>query len=247
MRMPGLSEPRDRLIVALDVPTRAEAENLIASLEGIVSFYKIGLQLFLAEGMSFVRSVTESGKRVFLDLKMDDVEETITQAVREIAKSNIHFLTIHGSGATARAAIAGRSGAEMPKVLSVTLLSSLDQRDLIDLQILGDKGKFKTLDEYVLWRAEQAVKSGCDGVIASGTTIAQVRDRLGDKPIIVAPGIRPSGTTTDDHKRSATPMQAIQQGADYLVVGRPIRNAAQPARMAQSIIDEIEQGAAAGV
>ena len=230
LRVPSMliradDDPRDRLIVALDVPTKAEAMAIVSELSGLVSFYKIGYQLFLAEGMAFVRELIAAGNRVFLDLKLDDVEETIASAVREITKNDVHLLTLHGNGATARAAIVGRGDSLIPKVLSVTLLSSLDERDLRDLGVLGKHGRFKTLLEHVLWRAKEAIAAGCDGLIASGETIGRIRSELGEQPIIVSPGIRPSGVASDDHKRAATPRDAIAAGADYLVVGRPIRNA----------------------
>ena len=234
-------EPRDRLIVALDVATKAEALEIVQDLSGLISFYKIGYQLFLAEGMGFVRELIQRKIRIFLDFKMDDVEETITNAVREITKNDVQLLTLHGNGATARAAVVGRGDSTIPKLLSVTLLSSLDTQDLIDLGILGTRGKFKSLMEYVLWRAKAAVESGCDGLIASGETIARIRTHVGERPIIVSPGIRPVGTSGDDHKRSTTPREAIAAGADYLVVGRPIRNAPNRRRMAEQIIDEIEK------
>ena len=242
MLLAGHTEPRDRLIVALDVPTRDEALGLIDQLDGTVSFFKVGFQLLLAEGMGFVRELVDRDKRVFLDLKMDDVDETIVQGVREISRVQVHFLTIHGNGATARAASTGRGDADFPKILSLTLLSSLDQEDLVDLQLVGREGKSTNLRDYVLWRGEQAIEAGCDGLIASGDSIAHLRRKLGDQPIIVSPGIRPEGTPTDDHKRSITPRNAIRDGADYLVVGRPIRNAANPGDMARAIVDEIEQG-----
>src|SRR5919106_5553026 len=135
MVLAGCGEPRDRLIVALDVDAGADALRLVDLLDGVASFYKVGYQLFLAEGMTIVRDLVARGKRVFLDLKMHDVDETITQAVREIHRHGTHFLTIHGNEATARAAIAGRSGADLPKILSLTLLSSLDEKDLRDLHI----------------------------------------------------------------------------------------------------------------
>jgi orotidine-5'-phosphate decarboxylase len=248
MSVPKNLEPRERLIVALDVDTRSQALGLIDQLAGIVSFYKVGFQLFLsADGMKFVDELAERQLRVFLDLKMEDVEETISRAVEQIAKRHVHFLTIHGNGATARAAIAGRGSSEFPKILSVTLLSSLDRQDLIDLQILGKKGKHDGLDQYVLWRAQAAVEAGCDGLIASGTTIGMLRENLGGDPIIVSPGIRPTDTSPDDHKRTTTPREAIRTGADYLVVGRPIRNARNPRGVASSIVGEIEQGLSIGV
>ena len=245
MVLAGCGEPRDRLIVALDVDAGADALRLVDLLDGVASFYKVGYQLFLAEGMKIVRDLVARGKRVFLDLKMHDVDETITQAVREIRRHGTHFLTIYGNGATARAAIAGRSGADLPKILSLTLLSSLDEKDLRDLHILGKGKQFRSLDDYVMWRAKQAIEAGCDGLIASGSVVSKLRAELGEAPIIVTPGIRPTGISSDDHKRFTTPRQAIEAGADYLVVGRPIRNASAPDEMARAIVREIEQGLAA--
>jgi orotidine-5'-phosphate decarboxylase len=227
------------------VATKAEALEIVNELGDRVSFYKVGLQLFVAEGMPFVRELIQSGKRVFLDLKMDDVEETITLAVREIAKNNVDLITLHGNAATTRAALSGRGDARIPKVLSVTLLSSLDGQDLKDVGMLGANTKSKTLIEHVLHRAEQAVAAGADGLIASGESIAQVRAKVGARPLIVSPGIRPPGSPTDEHKRSTTPSEAILAGADFLVVGRPIRNASDRRAMAERIIDDIEQAASA--
>jgi orotidine-5'-phosphate decarboxylase len=234
-------EPRERLIVALDVPTRAGALALVGELDGLASFYKVGYQLFVAEGMSFVRELLDRGLRVFLDLKMDDVDETITSAVREVARNHVHLLTLHGGAATVRAAVAGRGDGPLPKLLSVTLLSSLGEQDLVDFQIVGPNARFKSLLEYVLWRAEQAVAAGCDGLIASGQTIGAVRQHVGSGQVIISPGIRPSGTSTNERKRSATPGDAITAGADYLVVGRPVRNAPDPRSVVCSIIEEIER------
>jgi orotidine-5'-phosphate decarboxylase len=236
-------EAKDRLIVALDVATREEAEELIAELGDTVSFYKVGLQLFVAEGMAFARDLVGQGKQVFMDLKMDDVEETIALAVCEITKSNVSFLTIHGNGATARAANRGRKDSQLPKILSVTLLTSLDGQDLMDLGILGARGKFSNLDQYVDWRAEKAIEAGCDGVIAAGPSVTKLRANHPDA-LIVTPGVRLAGTNMDDHKRATTPREAIAAGSDYLVVGRPIRDAENRRDMAGQIIQEIEQGLA---
>jgi orotidine-5'-phosphate decarboxylase len=240
MLIDGHDDAGSRLIVALDVHSRDEALRLVDELEGLVSFYKIGLQLFVAEGMQFARElIQERKKRVFLDLKIDDVEETISRTVREITKYDVRLLTLHGTGATARAAVEGRGGFSYPKLLQVTLLSSLDEGDLRDLGILGENKKFTTLLQYVLWRADQSIEAGCDGFIASGDTISAVRERVGDSRIIVSPGIRSSGALTDDHKRPATPAAAVRAGADYLVVGRPIRNASDRRGATEGIIEEI--------
>lgn len=234
---------KDRLIVALDVATRDEAQNLVSQIGTEVSFFKVGYQLFVAEGMALVRDLMDAGHRVFLDLKMDDVEATVTLAVREIAQQGATFLTIHGNGATARAARAGIGDKDYPKILSVTLLSSLDAADLRDLGILGPGKRFGTLDDYVDWRAEQAVASQCDGLIVSGPSIARIRGTYPNIPII-SPGIRLLHTNTDDHKRSTTPYDAIRHGATYLVVGRPIRDAANPAAVTRQIIADIDRGLA---
>ena len=247
MLIPGCVEPRDRLIVALDLPTLGQARQLMDELEGIVSFFKVNYQLVLGEGFAFVHHLSEEGKRIFLDLKIDDIDETVIQGVRQTQRAQVKFYTIHGNGATAHAAIEGRGNEDFPKILSLTLLSSLDQQDLYDLHIIGQRARFDSLDEYVLWRAEQAIEAGCDGLIASGSSIAQIRQRFGDEPIIVSPAIRPDGTPRDDHKRLMTPRDAIIAGADYLVIGRPIRNAASPSQMARSIVGEIEQGLTAQV
>jgi orotidine-5'-phosphate decarboxylase len=234
----------ERLIVALDVSTSDEARRIVASLRGVTSFYKVGYQLFVTEGMAYVRELLDSGYRVFLDLKMDDIGETITSAVREIARNEVHLLTLQGIGAAARAAVAGRGGASFPKILSVTLLSSMSERDLADLHLVGPDKRFPGLLDFVLWRAEEAIGAGCDGVIASGESIGEVRKRLGPDPLIVSPGIRPSAHDTNDHKRPTTPGAAILAGADYLVVGRPIRQAADPRAVALAVIAEIDRAAA---
>lgn len=238
------TDPRDRLIVALDVSTRDEALRLVNQLGSTASFYKVGLQLFVAEGMPFVRELMDRGLRVFLDLKMDDVDETIANAVREIAKTGPHLLTLLGGRATVRAAVRGRGESRRPQILSVTLLSSLDSSDLADLKLVGPGGRFATLEDYVVYRATQAVEAGADGVIASGETMQAIRTTLGARPLIVTPGIRPAGSGTDEHKRPTTPAAAIAAGADYLVVGRPIRQAADPPHMASAIVADIDRALA---
>jgi len=237
------AEAKDRIIMALDVPTKEKALELVDELEGNVSFFKVGYQLFVAEGMSFVRELIKREKRVFLDLKMDDVGETITLAVEQIAKHNVSLLTVHGNGATARAALRGRGLSSQPKILSLTLLTSLDTTDLRDLGLLGEHAKCKTLGEYVDWRAEQAIAAECDGLIAAGENVARLRSKHSDT-LIVTPGVRLQGSTTDDHKRPTTPYRAIAAGSDYLVVGRPIRDAGpgNRAEAARRIAEEIQHG-----
>jgi orotidine-5'-phosphate decarboxylase len=234
-------QPRDRLIVALDVATRDEARAVVESLEGSVSFFKVGYQLFVAEGMDIVRALVNAGKRVFLDLKMDDIEETITLAVREIAKNTVSFLTVFGNGATVRAAKTGRGTAAHPKILQITALTSVSEQDLIELGFIGPDKPLKTIDEYVHWRAQKSMDAECDGLIAAGSSVAALHAKY-PQAIIVTPGVRPAGAGTDDHKRPTTPRAAIAAGSTYLVVGRPIRDAANPRQMADQIIDDIRQG-----
>ena len=236
---------KDRIIMALDVGDRDTALPLVDELEGHISFFKIGYQLFVAEGMSFVDELVERKKRIFLDLKMDDVGATITLAVEAIAKHDVYFLTIHGNSATARAALKGRSRSnrEFPNILSLTLLTSLDSTDLRDLGVIGEHAKCKSLDEYVDWRAQQAIDARCDGLIAAGENVGRLRAKYPDT-LIVTPGIRLRSDGSDDHKRPATPRQAIAHGADYLVIGRPIRDVESGKRLdvVERVAKEIDLG-----
>ncbi len=229
---------RDRIIMALDVGDRDTALRLVDELDDHISFFKIGYQLFVAEGMAFVDELVERNKRIFLDLKMDDVGATITLAVEAIAKHNVHLLTVHGSGATAKAALKGRSQSNrtLPQILSLTLLTSLDSTDLRDLGVIGEHAKCKSLDEYVDWRAQQAIDAQCDGLIAAGENVERLRSKYPDA-LIVTPGIRLQNDEPDDHKRPATPRQAIAHGADYLVIGRPIRDVESGKR--QDVVERV--------
>lgn len=228
---------QDRLIVALDVDSKEKAFQLIQELEGSVSFYKVGYQLFIKEGLPFVSELIQQGKKVFLDLKMNDIGETIRLAVQTIAESQIHFLTLFGDSATAQAAVQGKGEYPFPKLLNVILLSSTDQEEL-NRQLQTTEIK---LEDYILNRARIALDSGCDGLIASGESVAYLRKAFPKgEAIIVTPGIRPGGSSIDDHKRSLTPAKAIEAGSDYLVVGRPIRDSKNPKETADQIIQEIE-------
>ena len=213
-------------------------------LEGVVSFYKIGLELFLASTGDFLNELRQRHCRIFLDLKMHDVDETIRRAVANASKLGAEFLTIHGNSATLKAACSGKGNQEL-KILAVPLLSSWNEQDLQELLLLGPipnfTPRFNSLDDYVFWRADQAMSQGCDGLIASGEYVRKLRDRFHDRAVIVSPAIRPSGSSTDEHKRSLTPAEAIQNGADYLVVGRPIRDAENRRTAAQHIISEMEK------
>jgi len=231
-----------RLIVALDVPSLNEARIYLDDLDGVVWFYKIGLELFLAVNREFLEEILARQCRIFLDLKMNDIDETVRRAVNLAADLGVDFLTILGNHATANAAVGGR-GDRTLKILTVPLLSSWGEKDLQELGLLssakGDGARFHTLDDYVLWRAEMAMAQGCDGLIASGKYVKIFRDRFGENAIIVSPGVRPPGHDTHEHQRSLTPFEAIQAGADYLVVGRPIRDAVNRREAAQRIQDDI--------
>lgn len=220
---------RERLIAALDVPSADEARALVQRLGESVSFYKIGLELFLASGFSLVDWLRERGKRVFVDLKFYDVPETVARAVRQLRGRGITFATVHGNEAIMRAAADHKGDIG---ILAVTVLTSLDRSDLADLGFACD------VESLVLARARRAVACGCDGVIASGWEARRLRAELGCGFFVVTPGIRPA-VTGDDQKRVATPSQAFADGADYIVVGRPIRDAADPRQAAEAIQAEV--------
>ena len=238
--MDAPEDPGGRLIVALDVDGRGPALRLVDRLGDAVSFYKVGWQLFIGAGFPLVRELKDRGKRIFLDLKMDDIEATVRAAVANM-KEDADFLTIHGTAATVRAARAGRAERTRPRFLMVTALSSIDSRDL--------RSSFANpaldVDDYATARAADALDAGCDGLIASGTSIRRLRAAFPDRGfVVVAPGIRPDGEGADDHKRSLTPTEAVRDGADYLVVGRPVRNAPDPAASAARIAEGIARGLA---
>jgi orotidine-5'-phosphate decarboxylase len=223
----------ERLIVALDSSSLDEARQLIGQLDGVVSFFKIGLVMQLSVGLAFVQELIKNGKKVFLDYKHLAIEETIERAVPEVSASGVKFLTVHGNGPTIKAAVEGRGKNDL-KILSVTVLTSLDDHDLKDL------GYPCTVSQLVLKRAQKALEAGADGVIASGLEAPSIREIAGDRLIIVTPGIRPEGSARDDQKRKVTPDQAIKAGADYLVVGRPITQAPNPRDAAMKILDEMQ-------
>ncbi len=224
-----------RLIVALDVPDNDQARALVRGLDGVVTFYKLGLELTLAGGLRELLSEMIPRHRVFLDVKLPgDIPETIRRAVAVAAASGVEMLTLSASAdePTVRAALEGRGSSPTPKLLFVTWLSSMDASDL------ARAGSTAAFDDYILDRCRRMEAAGCDGAIVSGRTIALVR-QAHPKLLIVSPGIRPSGSAADDHKRSATPAEAIAMGADHLVVGRPITRAADPRAAALAILEEI--------
>jgi orotidine-5'-phosphate decarboxylase len=224
-------EPRERLIVALDVSSVDEAQAMVARLGDAASFYKIGYQLAYAGGLGLVAGLVGAGKRVFLDLKLHDIGHTVGQGVRSIAKSGANFLTVHAYPQTMKAAVEAREGGL--HILAVTVLTSYDDADL------AAAGYDFTVPELVAERAAQARDIGVDGIVSSAEEAARLRGIVGAKLKLVTPGIRPAGADAGDQKRIMTPAAAIAAGADYLVVGRPIIAAADPKAAARAIIDEI--------
>ena len=227
----------DRLIVALDVDTRAEAMAFVRQLGDAASFYKVGLQLFMENGLNVVRELLDADKKVFLDLKIDDTPRTVKEAVRHVAVEGVEFFTLQGNADTAKAAREGRGDKRFPRFLQVTFLSSWDANDLREYLHIAE-GKDFDIDERVVDRARRILAAGSDGVIASGSSVQRLRQVFPDL-LIVTPGIRPAGATTDDHKRSLTPFEAIAAGSDHLVVGRPIRASRDPVGTAREIVADI--------
>ena len=220
----------DRLIVALDVPTISAAKELVTVLDDAVVFYKVGLELFMSGGaFELVTWLRERDKKVFVDLKFFDVPATVGRAVSQLNGLGITFATIHGNDAIMQAAA---SAAEDVDILAVTVLTSLDRGDLSDLGFECD------VSELVVSRARRAVVHGCAGVVASGQEAALLRRELGNTLLVVVPGIRPVDNQ-DDQKRTVSAEQALSDGADYLVVGRPIRDANDPKVAAEQIQEEI--------
>ena len=225
--------PKDRLIVALDMPTEREAQSLISLLGDDVTFYKVGLELLFAGGLELARALKASGKHVFLDMKLLDIGNTIERAVANASELGLDFLTIHGHDLkTMRSAVAGRRSSRL-KLLAVTVLTNLTEDDL------KQQGATLSPADLVLHRARLARESGFDGVIASGQEAARIRSAVGQGFLIVTPGIRLGGGGTDDQERVMTPGHAISAGADYLVVGRPITQASDPKSAARSFIHHI--------
>ncbi|MCL5006455.1 MAG: orotidine-5'-phosphate decarboxylase [Acidobacteria bacterium] len=230
-----LEKIEDRLIVALDFDSAEKAVELVEKLDGVVSFFKVGMELQLAEGMHPVNYLISKGKKVFLDLKYFDVPQTVERAVRRAASLGVSFLTIHGNRKNVEAAVRGRGSANL-KLLAVTVLTSLDAYDIQDL------GFNCSVEELVIHRARKAAEEGCDGVIASGQEAKKIREVVGEKFLIVTPGIRPEGFPKQDQARAVTPREAALAGADYLVVGRYITTSPNPREAAELILEEMRQG-----
>ena len=226
------------LIVALDVQTRQEAVEKVKLIGDPVDFYKIGLELFTAEGPDVVKAVKDLGKRVFLDLKFHDIPNTVAKAVKSGGRLGVDLLTIHSVGGRAMIQAAHEAAAEYgekaPKILAVTVLTSLDQTDLADIGILG-----RTPADQVLAMAKFATGNGADGLVCSAFDVGQLSPQLPAGTLFVTPGVRPAGAAVGDQKRIATPATAVRGGATHLVVGRPIMAAPDPAAAARAIRAEM--------
>ncbi|MGA2993769.1 orotidine-5'-phosphate decarboxylase [Bradyrhizobium sp.] len=225
---------KDRLIVALDLPGVDQAEAMIARFGDSVTFYKIGYQLAYAGGLSLVGPLTASGKKVFVDLKLHDIGNTVARGVESLSSLGATFLTVHAYPQTMQAAVEAR-GNSGSKILAVTVLTSYNEADL------QDAGYRHTIADLVATRTHQAKELGVDGIVCSPEEATALRRIVGDRMSLVTPGIRPAGSASGDQKRIMTPARAIAAGADYLVVGRPIVEAADPKAAADSIQAEIAQ------
>jgi orotidine-5'-phosphate decarboxylase len=228
--------PRDRLIVALDVPSVAAAAALVERLGDAVSFYKIGYQLAYAGGLPFADTLVRADKRVFLDLKLHDIGNTVAKGVESVARLGASFLTVHAYPQNMKAAAAARGGAGL-RILAVTVLTSYDDADL------AAAGYAAGVSELVAWRAAQARELGIDGLVCAAEEAAHLRPVVGPGMALVTPGIRPACAAVGDQKRVMTPARAIAAGADYLVVGRPIVEAGDPRAAADAIVAEIAAAA----
>jgi orotidine-5'-phosphate decarboxylase len=227
------TDARDRLIVALDASEVGEAERLVAAIGDAARFYKIGMELAFGGGLALAPKLAASGKRVFVDLKLHDIPNTVERATAQIARLGATFLTVHAYPQTMRAAKAGAKGSGL-KLLAVSVLTSSDDSDL------AEAGYAYGVSELVERRARQAVAAGVDGLVCSPGEAAKIRAAIGDALLLVTPGVRPTGAATGDQKRVATPTAAIADGADYLVVGRPITQDPDPRAAAERIVAEID-------
>jgi orotidine-5'-phosphate decarboxylase len=219
------------IIIALDLENVEEARALVSRLGAAVDFYKVGMELYAAAGMPFVQELIGEGKQVFLDLKMYDIGETVRRAVAQVARTGVRLLTIHGSNAVMRAAVEGRGGASL-KLLAVTVLTSFDQQDLTEL------GYPCNVSELVALRVKNAMAAGIDGIVCSPLDAAAVRKIAGPDAIIVTPGVRSASANKGDQKRVATPAEAITAGANYIVIGREVTRASDPADRVARILED---------
>jgi orotidine-5'-phosphate decarboxylase len=229
---------KDRLIVALDLPGLEQAEAMVVRLGDSVTFYKIGYQLAYAGGLPLVRKLADQGKKVFIDLKLHDIGNTVARGVESIARLGATFLTVHAYPQTMKAAVEARAGSNL-KILAVTVLTSYDDGDL------HAAGYRLGVSDLVEARAQQAQVLGVDGIVCSAEEVACLRKLVGHQMHLVTPGIRPAGAASGDQKRMMTPVRAIAAGSDYLVVGRPVVEAADPKAAAEAILAEITPSLAA--
>lgn len=226
------ADARDRLIVALDAPSVADARALVARIGAEASFYKVGMELVYAGGLPFVGELVDAGKKVFLDLKLHDIPNTVEKAARQVARLGATYLTVHAYPQTMRAALAGVAGTAT-EILAVTVLTSMTDADL------AAAGYAQGVADTVARRADQAREIGIAGLILSPQELVAMRARVGRSLKLVTPGVRPAGAALGDQKRIATPARAIRDGADALVVGRPVTEASDPAAAAAAIVAEI--------
>jgi orotidine-5'-phosphate decarboxylase len=229
---------RDRLIIGLDVPSVEEARSVVQRIGDAGTFYKIGYQLAYAGGLTFASELIGEGKKVFLDLKLHDIGNTVEEGVRSVARLGATFLTVHAYPQTMRAAVAGKAGSSL-KILAVTVLTSYDDDDLVQAGYAP-----VTAAELVTRRAGQARDLGVDGIVCAAPEAERVRSVVGPDRLIVTPGIRPAGAEAGDQKRIVTPAEGIRLGADHLVVARPIVKASDPKAAAEAIVREIADGKA---
>lgn len=230
-----IDDPRQRLIVALDVSTTAAAQKIVAAVADSASTYKVGMQLYTAVGPQIVRDLVASGRRVFLDLKYHDIPNTVAAAVAEAEKLGVNMLTIHAAGSAKmiRAAVDAARGRPDLMLLAVTVLTSMDGHDL---EAVGVRG---SVEDSVVRLASLALSNGCQGVVSSAREARTLRAKLGDRFAIVTPGVRPAGTGADDQVRVVTPAEAMAAGASHIVVGRPVTEAADPGAEARAILGQI--------
>ena len=224
----------NRLIVALDFPDAGSALSLVDHLEGSTSWFKVGLELYIAEGNALITELQRRGCAIFLDLKLHDIPNTVAGAVRSAARLGVDMLTVHAAGGPAMLAAAVEAAENRPTLLAVTVLTSMDRAQLVATGVQDSPAA------QVEKLATMAIASGVEGIVCSPNEVPNLRRRLGNKPLLVIPGIRPEGAASGDQRRIATPAAAIASGASYLVVGRPITGAADPGAAARAILAEMQ-------
>ncbi len=222
----------ERIICALDFDDPMEAKKLVEELDDLVHIYKVGMLLQFTGGTEIIKWLLEKDKKVFLDMKYYDIPETVASVVKQVARSGVHFLTIHGNSKIIEQAVRARGDSGL-KLLAITVLTSMDADDLQEL------GLECSVDDMVLYRVQKAIDFGCDGIITSGREAGLIKNKFGKSILTITPGIRPGGAILHEHKRSVSPAYAIKSGADHLVIGRPIYEATDPRNVALGIIEEM--------